>query len=360
MSFINLTLLNDLQGRNVTNDKRFSQLGYVELAADSTPFVDYILPSQIAEMNELSSLRNQQIPVIKDQTVVVNTTPGFNNIPANIEESDKYTFQAYDVFSGFRHYPSAYKNNMVDEREAALIKTKNICYAMGKTIEGIIATVLEARKTQVLPFGQVEVSQGDGTYTFDTGTDTLSVSKAAQKETMFFNLNDLMAANELPGEYRIVTNRAGLSVQKAEQLKYQMNNTKDLSALGMFPMDHMYESGYLSRQSGEVFTGFLVRDGAIGLVENFPADFVAGTEIDGRKWSISDVEMPFCRMRANVYSNEQPTEATSLITSGTDSNLIMTHFKEIAFWIRFYVVYRYNSDIATRANDIVKIIGTTA
>lgn len=359
MSFINATLLNDLQGKNVTNDKRFSQLGYVDLAADSTAAVDYILPEQIKAMNTMSSLRNQQIPVIKDQTVEVGTVPGFNYIPTNIEESDKYAFVAYNVFSGFRHYPATYANNMIDERAAVEIKTKNICYAMGQAIEGIISTTMEARKSQVLTKGLVQVSQGDGTFTFSTVTDTLTVTKAAQKETMFFSLTALMAANELPGDYRIVTNRAGLAVQKAEQLKYRMNNEKDLAALGMFPLDHMYESENITAQAGEVFTGFIVRDGAIGLVENFPYDFVKGTEIGGKKWSISDVEMPFCRMRVNVYVNREATDATALITAGTDSNAIMTHFEEIAFWARFYVVYEYNSDIATRANSIVKIVGTT-
>jgi hypothetical protein len=357
MSYINATLLNDLQGSNVTNDKRFSQLGYVDLVADSTPAVDYILPSQIAAMNTMSSLRNQKIPVIKDQTVSVGTTPGFNYIPANLEESDQYSFVAYDVFSGFRHYPSTYASNMIDEKAAVEIKTKNVCYAMGQSIETILSTIMEARKSQQLG-STTQLSQGDGTFSFSTSTDTLTVNKAAQKETMFFNLTALMAANELPGDYRIVTNRAGLAVQKAEQLKYSVANEKNLAALGMFPLDHMYESANVSAGS-DVFTGFLVRDGAIGLVENFPYDFVNGTEIAGKKWSISDVEMPFTRMRVNVYVNREATDATALITSGTDSNSIMSHFEEIAFWARFYVVYRYNGDLANRANDIVKIVGTT-
>lgn len=358
MSFINATLLNDLQGSNVTNDKRFTQLGYVDLAADSTPMVDYILPSQIQAMNTMSSLRNQKIPVIKDQTVVVNTTPGFANIPANLEESDQYSFVAYDVFSGFRHYPATYANNMVDEKEAVMIKTKNVCYAMGQAIESVISTVLEARKTQVLPRGIVQISQGDGAFSFSTVTDTLSVSKAAQKETMFFKLERLMKANDLGGAYRIVTNQAGLAEQISQQLRYNTANEQNKNALGMFPLDRMYESQNISEGS-DVFSGFLVRDGAIGLVENFPYDFVNGTEIAGKKWGISDVEMPFTRMRVNVYTNLEPVDATALITAGTDSNAIMSHFEEIAFWARFYVVYRYNSDISTRANDIVKIVGTT-
>ena len=44
----------------------------------------------------------------------------------------------------------------------------------------------------------------------------LLINKAAQKETMFYNLEMLMGANELPGQYAIVTSRGGLAVQKSE------------------------------------------------------------------------------------------------------------------------------------------------
>ena len=358
MAYINATLWNDIQVSDATNDKRFSQLGIVDLVKDSTPFVNYIPPSAMDAMMSASSLRNVQIPVLKDQTVVVNTTPGFNFIPANLPESDQYAFVAYDVFSGFRHYPASYANNSIDSDWARMEVMKNVAYAMGSSVETILATVLENRKSQQLGF-TTQVSQGDGTFTFSTVTDTLTVSKAAQKETMFYNLEVLMEANELGGGYRIVTNRGGLALQKAEQLKYGVNNDKNLQALGMFPMDRMYESGNISAGS-DVFQGWLVRDGAIGVIENFPYDFINGTEIAGRKWSITDVDLPFCRMRANIYTNSEATEATALITSGTDSNLKMTHFEEMGIWLRFYVVYRYNSSISTRANDIVKIVGATS
>ncbi len=358
MSYINATLWNDIQASNFSNDKRFSQLGYVDLAKDSTPFVDYILPSTIEQMNTMSSLRNAKIPVIKDQTVTVGTTAGFSHIPSNLPETDTIYYQAFDVFSGFRHYPSAYANNQVDGEIARTEVMKNVAYAMGQTLEGIISTTLEARKTQQLG-STTQVSQGDGTFTFSTSTDTLTVNKAGQKESMFFYLQALMEANELGGNYRIVTNRGGLATQKAEYLKYGQNNDKNLQNLGIFGMDQMYESAYLSAGS-DVFSGFLVRDGAIGLIENYPADFINGTEFGGKKWSVSDMELPFLRVRANIYTNSEATDATALITSGTDSNLIMSHFEEMAIWARVYVVYRYNSDIANRPNDIVKIVGATS
>ena len=358
MSYINATLWNDLQVSNATNEKRFAELGIIDAVKGSTPGVDYVPPSVQEHLSKVSSLRNVEIPVIKDQTVVVNTTPGFANIPSNLPESDKYFFQAYDVFSGFRHYPAAHENNMIDSDFQRMAVMNNVAYQMGITVESILSTQLEARKTQVLDY-TTQVSQGDGTFTFSGATDTLTVSKAAQKETMFWNLDQLMGNNELPGNYRLVTSRGGTAVQRSEAAKYGANNDKNLQALGFLPSDRIHESGNISAGSDN-FNGFFLRDGSIGVYENYPFDFRNGTKVDGREWSVSDVELPHVKMRANIYTNKQATDATALITSGQDSNLIMSHFEEMAIWVRFYVVYRYNSDLTTRAQDIVKIVGATS
>jgi hypothetical protein len=204
----------------------------------------------------------------------------------------------------------------------------------------------------------LRVSKTSGDYAFDATTDKLNIKKAAQDETMFFSMENLMASNELAGNYRVVTNRAGLARQKAAALKYGAGNDKNLQALGFFGADRMHESGNIAAGS-DIFNGWFIRDGAIGIIENYPFDFRNGTEIGGKKWSISDVEIPHTRMRANIYVNNEATEATALVGAGQDSNLIMTHFSEMAIWVRFYIVYRYNSSLGTRANDIVKITGLT-
>jgi len=318
MSYINATLWNDLQVSNAKNEKRFSELGIIDAVKASTAGVDYILPSTQEQMRSLSSLRDVEIPVIKDQSVVVNTTPGFANIPSNLPESDNYVFQAYDVFSGFRHYPAAYANNQVDSDFAREAVMNNVAYQMGIQVESILSTVLESRKSQVLDY-TTQASQGDGTFSFSGATDTLTVSKAAQKETMFYYLENLMENNELPGQYRIVTNRGGLSVQMAEAAKYGLANEKNLQSLGLPMFDRIHQTGNIDPGS-DVFNGFYLRDGSIGVYENYPFDFRNGTEIAGRRWSISDVELPHLKMRANIYTNSQATDATALISSGTDSN----------------------------------------
>lgn len=357
MAFLDATDWNDIQSTDATNEKRFSQLGIIDAVKDSTSFIDYISPTAREQLRTASALRSVQIPVIKDQTVVVNTTPGFTFIPDNLPESAQYTFTAVDVFSGFRHYPAQFQNNTLDSNFVKEQVMTNVAFAMGNTIETLLTTQLEARKTQLLNF-TTQVSQGDGTFVFDGGSDTLKINKAAQKETMFVNLEELMSANELPGNYRWVTNRAGLAVQKTEMAKFGAANDKNLQALGLPTADRLYESGNVSAGS-DIFNGFMLRDGAMGVYENFPFDFVNGTEINGKKWSISDMEIPFTRMRANIFVNNDATDATALVSAGTDTNLIMTAFQEMAIWIRFYIVFRFNSDLTTRANDIVKIQGLT-
>lgn len=353
MAYLDQTLLLDLQATNASNEKRFAELGVIDAVKASTAAIDFIDPSTLQAMNEMSSARDAQIPVLKDQTVTVTTSPSFV-IPANLEETDQYAFQAVNFFSGFRHYPANYGNNVIKEEWAMREKTKNVLYGIANAIEASLLTAIDTRKTQKLD-NTVQVSTVASGYNFNTSTDELEIKIAEQKETMFYNLEELMASNELGGNYRVVTNRAGLAIQKMEALKYGASNDYNLQAKGMFGADRMHQSGNISAGSNK-FNGYLLRDGSVGVVENFPYDFRMGTNFAGKEWSVSDLELPFVKMRGNIYINREATDATALIN---DSNNIMTHFQEMAIWVRYYFVYRYNSSISTRANDVVKLAGLT-
>lgn len=359
MALLDATVWNDWQAENATNEKRFAPHGVIDLVKKSTPFCDFITPSIIEKFNTFSGDRGIQIPVIQDQTVSVVTTPGFTFIPDNLTTSAQYTFTAYDVFSGFRHYPSVYANNTIDEKFDLNVKMTNVANAMADTVEGILTGVLDARRSQTLDFTtQINQSSGSGTYTFDTGTDTLTINKAAQQETMFSSLNELMRANKLGGDYATVVSPAGLAVQKMEAIKYGDANDKNIRALGMISAEDMHNSHNISAAS-DVFNGYWVRKGAIGIYTNHPYNFRVGTEVNSAKWSVSDVELPFLGMRANIYTDEFKANASGLVATGTDTNVIMSAGMEMAIWARFYVVYPYNSDLANRPSDIVKIKGLT-
>jgi hypothetical protein len=358
MAYLDEVVLADYQDLTAQSETRKTKYGQLDLAIDSTAGVDYIPPSVIQKLSTASGQQAYKIPILKDTAATATIVPGFANIPINLGLADSYYFTAYDVFSGFRLFPSSFAGSQVDAKSYINDRMTKVTQAMAASAEGIINIVLEARKTQLLA-GTLQISQGDGTFNFDIASNVLQISKSAVKDTMFANLNGLMIANKLEGDYRIVTNANGLTAAITNALKYGMNNQKNIIQFEpAIPSAMRYESHAIDPGS-DIFNGYLVRDGGIGIYENYLWDFANGTQFGGKTWSVSDVPLQNIRMRVNVFRNTEATDATSLFAAGTNKNVLMTTFEEIAFWSRFYVVYRYNSDITTRANDIVKIQGLT-
>jgi hypothetical protein len=357
MAYLTSTVLSDLQPTGGLDEAREGNYGLIDFAKASTEKVDYVDQNVISELQQMSGARNADLPVIKDNSVTVGTTPGFANIPINLQETATIAYTAYDVCTGMRLYPATFANNAVAINNYVQANTKKLLKGAATTAEGIIETVMEARKSTLLA-GTTQVSQGAGTFTFDAGTDVLQINKAAQNDTMFSYLNSLMRANKLGGEYGIVNNPAGLAFNTVDAMKYQMHQaTYKEWDQAQLPLGLRFESDSISAGS-DVFQGWLARMGSIGLVNNFPYDFRNGTKTANKEWSISNTELPYIKMRANVFTNTEATDATSMVTS-TDTNAIMTTFEEMFLWFRFYVLYPYNSDLSTRASDIVKITGLT-
>ncbi len=360
-NYITATRFNDLQVGGKLDQKRYPELGAVNASYASTASVDYISPSVIENLASISAQRQVQIPTFINGTIVVGDAPGYNNIPSNLLESDTFTVQAYNIFSGFRHYESTYDNNVMDSQDAIDTKMKRVTYEMAKVKEQIIINILETKKTQVLDFTE-QVSATTGDYSFSTSTDILTIKRAVQNETMFYTLEALAEANEIMGAGRVITNRAGLVRQKVEALKYGAGNEQNLEALGFYGADRMHQSSQISALT-DMFNGFYLKDGAIGLYSNFPYEFRNGKVLNDRKWTISDVELPFLKSRCNIYTREGVTDSSALVgthNSNLDSNTIMSTFSEMAIWDRFYVATTPNKESATRSNDIFKIKGTVA
>jgi len=358
MAYLDNTLLNDIQDNKVGDARRPDRLGILQaVKAGEDRMDEYISDSVREQLRTISSQRKAKIPVIKDGTTTVTTSPGFS-IPANLMETEFYYFQPFNVVSGLRYYPSMHANNVVDGETYRRRQVLRVLEDMGKKKEEIIATQLELLKTRLLDH-TTQVSQGDGTFVFQTATDTLQINKAAQKETMFNNSQALMRANKMDGEWRAVSNPAGFQLQLSEMAKYGSANEKNLQALGFFGPDRVYESDSITTTSN-IFEGWLIRDGAIGTILNTPWDFVNETEVGEKKWSVTDMEMPYVQSQLNVFSNREASDTTAMVSPGDDSNGIMSHFEEMALWDRFYVVYRYNQDRDVYTSDIVKLQGLSS
>ena len=357
MANLDATDLNDLQVQEARNDKRFQELGIVNIVKHAGQFVDFIPEKDKREMETMSSDRDAIIPVIVDQTVIVNSEPSFD-VPANLLETTNFSFTAISISSGFVHHPAQYANNVIAAEQGKQTKIKNVLYAMGKSLETEINTVMEARKTQVLGF-TTQISQGSNgqSYTFNDTPEILEVNKAAQQNTMFTSIDDVMAANDRGGRYSYVSNPAGFSVQRQELATFGAANAKNLQDLGIPDASLLHESHTIT--TSDVFDGFAVRDGAIGMITNHPYDFRNNTEVGSRKWSVSDMDVPFLETKVNIMTNTEATDARSLSASNTNSDLQLTHVEQMLFWWRGFIVFEYNADLSTRSSSIVKIQGQT-
>jgi len=103
---------------------------------------------------------------------------------------------------------------------------------------------------------------------------------------------------------------------------------------------------------------YLLRDGAIGSVQNYPFDFRTGTVVDSKVWGIMPTPAPYIGERLNVFQNTEATDASSL--GDRTGELRMTSYKEMGFLDKFFLVTNYNSDLTSRVNDIVKVTGATS
>lgn len=360
MAYLDSTVLNNLQpGSPAYNEKLFPERGVLNAVIASTKAIDYIDPVTMEQMMSISSARDISHPVITDQSVTTYTTPGYEFIPANLPTTSTQTYTTYDLFSGFRFSAASYDNNQVRAeymRNQIILNVLNEC---ANQIEQIIEPVMATRKTQSLNY-VTQISQGAGTFTFNSGTDELEISKAALTDTLIYNLQALMRAEGLDGQYRLVTSPGGTASARAAILKYGGNNDYNLQfSQNILSPDRLHESSNIS--TSDAFDGYWMRDGSIGVIENFPYDFRMRTSINGgsQTWSVSDMPMPLVGLRCNIYTNQYATNATSILTT-SDSNLTMSTYEEMAFWFRFTVPFRHNSNLATRVSDIVKLEAQTS
>lgn len=355
MANIDATDLNDLQVQQARNDKRFQELGAVDIVKHAGQFVNFIPEKDRRDLETMSSDRNQEIPVIVDQTVVTTTQPSFD-VPANLLESTTFSFTPIDIFSGFAHHKAQYANNVLAAEQGKMTKINNVLYAMGQDLEAQINAVLEARKTQVLAH-TTQISQGSNGQSYTFAANILEVNKAAQQNTMFTSIDEVMAANDMGGRYSYLSSPAGFAVQKQELATYGAANTKNLQDLGIPDASLLHQTNSIS--TTDVFDGFAVRDGAIGIITNHPYDYRNNTTVGSRSWSVSDGDVPFLEHKVNVMTNTEATDATALAASGTNSDLQLTSVETMSFWFRGYIVFEYNADLSTRSNSILKIQGQT-
>lgn len=351
--FIDFSVLNAYQDRMTQTEKDAQRYGLIECLKYNTPMNKVLNPTLTAHLKTVEG-RTTQYTGLKEDVITTTTTESFT-IPAHLSDSEQKTLTAVSIFSGFQVYPAMFENNTIAKADYLANKYDEVFSAMAVAKETQIANVLSTYKTQLFD-GVAQINGGDGTFAFDTSLDNATVNLAGQKDTLFSNLKTWFRINKKTGAYNAVVNEGGLNLALNEILKFGMQNSENRQfALNQLPL--YFETLGIAPSTFQ-FVMYMLRNGAIGSVQNYPYDFRTGSVVDSKVWGIMPTPAPYIGERLNVYHNTEAVDASGL--GETTAHLKMTTMEEWGFLDKFFLVTNYNSDLTSNVNDILKITGATS
>lgn len=350
--FIDFSVLNAYQDKMVQTEKRKQSYGLIDCLKFNTPMNKVLTPTLKSHLQTVEG-RSTEYTGLKEDVITTTNVESFT-IPAHLSDSEQKTLTSISIWSGFQVYPAWFQNNTIAYEDYLQNKYDEVFSAMAAAKETQIANLLNTNKTQTID-GVAQINGGDGTFAFDATNDWVSANKAAQKDTLFSNLEALFGINKMGGSHNAVVNKGGLTLAINEILKYGAANSENKQFI-QNNLPAFFETLGIAPSTYQ-FIMYMMTDGAIGGVQNYPFDFRQGTVVGDKKWGIMDTPAPYIGERLNVYYNKEAVDASGL--GDTTSHLRMTSMEEWGFLDKFFLVSNYNSDLTSRVSDIVKVVGLT-
>jgi len=355
MSIITQTKIAKFQDRVVQTELDERIFGLNQMFLDSTPKNKILTPSMVAELQKKQT-RTITYPALKEDVITSTAVESFT-IPSNISDAEEITITSISIFSGYKIFPAMFIDNAISREDYEMNKLEEVFKAMANAKEVQQLAFLETQKTQVWT-NLTSINNGAGSYSFNSTTDLLEVDLAGQKNGFFNRLKTSFRNNDQSrmGSYSLVTNEGGLTLALDTIATLgQANASNEQNATNSIPK--AYGSQNISGGSDQ-FIGFMIEDGAVGIAQNFPWEFRSEIATSDAQWGVSDTAVPMLGNRINTYYNKGKADASA--EGGTLAESRMTTFEEFGFLDKFYLVSSYNSDLATRANNILKIKGATS
>jgi len=342
MAYTDPTVLLTFQGGKTLTELRDTKYGMLRAFEASTPFYKGLTP-ELKTFLATRMDRTAQIAAIPE-TIITTTTSESFTIPANLSVSENKTATIYTLFSGFKVYDAMFVENQISKEEYIRNKMEEIDKAFAKAKSATLLTILDGAKTQVLPNNP---AANDG-ITF--AASTLTATLAAQQARIFNNLNVIAEDNGLEND-KIFPVSPGIQVLENYNDMYGMQNTKDLQNQGFIPA--ILPDNRITNTAR--WTGYLFEKGAFAAVDNMKYDFRVGTKVNEAVFGVSNTILPKLGSQVGTFYNKFATDASGL--QGTTSTWKMTTGEEFGFIHRYAVLTPYNSDITTKLNPVIKIVG---
>lgn len=309
------------------------------------------LQSQMTE-NLKSRIRNANgrpidISVLKKRDFEVQTSLSFA-FDANLSESAKMRVAILTSFVGMYSYPIAqHAANAITSEVDFQSRYRSADIALAKAMSENIESVLNLRRTQVL-----DTTAAISGMTFDGTNHNIDITYDAQTSApIFSDMATVMMDNGIgfmPNDFNYIGD-AGITSIEAYRRQFNENNSMNLSQM---PMQYFVDtSGSITRPAGSTSSGYLLKNGAISLIDSVPLEFAQGITIGGdvSVWDIGDMELPYSGMRPLLYRKRM--EADGSVFGGSK----MSYVEKYGIGLQYAIVYNYNTDLSANVNDIVRV-----
>jgi hypothetical protein len=343
-----LTPLQNLRstGRYDRKETRASQYGaldfYVMDSASSIGIVD----EGLVEKARISNGRTLQSVVLDDSPVSILNVR--NVTIADQQATSKLVNFTFATFAfEFTMVPVAHDNNEVSyQREFNTLMNQRII-ALGASLDSACLTNLEASKTQVL------ADTLGGKYTFPADVVTAT---NAQKDDILGDVNPLMHGNDYYGNLHIIGNPSVDSHMRTRLLEQAAFNERNKSY--QYQDKTFHWTNRLANGAGNAFTFFAVEEGSCGILFRPEREVLRRTIArTGHEWG--EVQLPLLDIPMGTYYYESVGDFNAY-NGATTADMKRVRKQHFGFAIDVCIFSAYNSDIANRANPIMKVSTTIA
>jgi len=342
-----LTRMQNMRANSAKLDKyetRPSRYGALDLFMEHSKSPNGIISPELVEKAANSIGRTLESPVIDyDNGVTISNVRSVTiSDSPNTSKMVSYTFVTYSW--GFTIVPSNHMNNEISVQREFEQQMKKHIYKFAEMVDEQCVAALNTAKTKVY-------NDLLGLYT--EYADTI-VSTYARREEILGDLEPIMNANDMYEEMSILGN-SGIKSLLNKLSESKTYNEKDKQYQWNDKIWHF--TNRVVNGAGKYATGYVVQDGAVGMLLRYEREAVLRTKTFNHEWDI--VNLPVVNMPVGSYYYSGVGDQSAAHGAATADNT-RANKEHYGFSVDISFVTAYNSDPSTLESPIAKFIINTA
>lgn len=293
------------------------------------------------EAEEMSNLREIDVPVRKKGNVTINNTRSCV-IGGGQSETDTVRLVWKTASADILMVPSQYGKNQIGYIDDLNQKIEEMVEAFKIEIENDLDTLMDANKSQVYGSSLVGTE-------YPLVGDAIQVT-TAQMDFFFGDISPINFADDFAQPLNKVI-ASHVAMRYVERYINQGGGNATNTGYQFSGKDYTF-SNRVTNGAGKNATGYWMPDGSLGLLTRVDADAKMGHKAgDGSEWSTETLPgLPFA---VGVLHKSQCSDQSALETAGLEK-LTATKIEHFQFSFDYATVAPYNSDISTNPSSIRK------